>query len=154
MGRMSVNRRSRNASNVAQQARHQIGGFSSSRHRSIELFKLCQCYSTRQLIHAVIQSQKIMVRLFISIAPCFVDEQETTTSQRFVIGDNDATFPSRDVLTLLQTKASQVAEGTNGLALIRRTKRLSTVFNNAQTCLLYTSPSPRDKRQSRMPSSA
>ena len=30
-------------------------------------------------------------------------------------------------------------------------------YNNdteAQTCLLYTSPSPRDKRQSRMPSSA
>ena len=25
---------------------------------------------------------------------------------------------------------------------------------NADTCLLYTSPSPRDKRQSRMPSSA
>ena len=25
---------------------------------------------------------------------------------------------------------------------------------NAETCLLYTSPSPRDKRQSRMPSSA
>ena len=26
--------------------------------------------------------------------------------------------------------------------------------NTAETCLLYTSPSPRDKRQSRMPSSA
>ena len=26
--------------------------------------------------------------------------------------------------------------------------------NNNKTCLLYTSPSPRDKRQSRMPSSA
>ena len=26
--------------------------------------------------------------------------------------------------------------------------------NGLQTCLLYTSPSPRDKRQSRMPSSA
>ena len=26
--------------------------------------------------------------------------------------------------------------------------------NNASNCLLYTSPSPRDKRQSRMPSSA
>ena len=25
---------------------------------------------------------------------------------------------------------------------------------NVRTCLLYTSPSPRDKRQSRMPSSA
>ena len=27
-------------------------------------------------------------------------------------------------------------------------------FNDYQVCLLYTSPSPRDKRQSRMPSSA
>ena len=27
-------------------------------------------------------------------------------------------------------------------------------FGVMQTCLLYTSPSPRDKRQSRMPSSA
>ena len=27
-------------------------------------------------------------------------------------------------------------------------------FNVSQVCLLYTSPSPRDKRQSRMPSSA
>ena len=27
-------------------------------------------------------------------------------------------------------------------------------FEDARTCLLYTSPSPRDKRQSRMPSSA
>ena len=29
-----------------------------------------------------------------------------------------------------------------------------TNFSNANRCLLYTSPSPRDKRQSRMPSSA
>ena len=28
------------------------------------------------------------------------------------------------------------------------------LFGLAMTCLLYTSPSPRDKRQSRMPSSA
>ena len=28
------------------------------------------------------------------------------------------------------------------------------IESNANTCLLYTSPSPRDKRQSRMPSSA
>ena len=27
-------------------------------------------------------------------------------------------------------------------------------FSNGESCLLYTSPSPRDKRQSRMPSSA
>ena len=29
-----------------------------------------------------------------------------------------------------------------------------TLLLNARACLLYTSPSPRDKRQSRMPSSA
>ena len=28
------------------------------------------------------------------------------------------------------------------------------ILNDIRTCLLYTSPSPRDKRQSRMPSSA
>ena len=31
---------------------------------------------------------------------------------------------------------------------------VSTSVPNAKRCLLYTSPSPRDKRQSRMPSSA
>ena len=31
---------------------------------------------------------------------------------------------------------------------------ISEVFEDYITCLLYTSPSPRDKRQSRMPSSA
>ena len=29
-----------------------------------------------------------------------------------------------------------------------------SVYENTRSCLLYTSPSPRDKRQSRMPSSA
>ena len=31
---------------------------------------------------------------------------------------------------------------------------ITTICDDAGTCLLYTSPSPRDKRQSRMPSSA
>ena len=31
---------------------------------------------------------------------------------------------------------------------------ITTILVNVNTCLLYTSPSPRDKRQSRMPSSA
>ena len=34
------------------------------------------------------------------------------------------------------------------------TRRFSQRCTTATTCLLYTSPSPRDKRQSRMPSSA
>ena len=49
------------------------------------------------------------------------------------------------------------------VGLINRDKKLSFKFNgktylgyegDTLACLLYTSPSPRDKRQSRMPSSA
>ena len=39
--------------------------------------------------------------------------------------------------------------GANGVAIL-----LPLTFSMSPTCLLYTSPSPRDKRQSRMPSSA
>ena len=34
------------------------------------------------------------------------------------------------------------------------TKDLDSQINNLKTCLLYTSPSPRDRQKSRMPSSA
>ena len=36
----------------------------------------------------------------------------------------------------------------------KNTALVSNKKNNTKSCLLYTSPSPRDKRQSRMPSSA
>ena len=39
-------------------------------------------------------------------------------------------------------------------ASLSRQEELGGVFDIAYGCLLYTSPSPRDKRQSRMPSSA
>ena len=34
------------------------------------------------------------------------------------------------------------------------TKRLAAIFKLVTDCLLYTSPSPRDRQKSRMPSSA
>ena len=40
------------------------------------------------------------------------------------------------------------------LRRISKEKRQLEIKNKIITCLLYTSPSPRDKRQSRMPSSA
>ena len=48
------------------------------------------------------------------------------------------------VLTSMVTDLGVVSPTASGL--------LS--YYNSNTCLLYTSPSPRDKRQSRMPSSA
>ena len=37
---------------------------------------------------------------------------------------------------------------------VSRVTSMHRTFDKASACLLYTSPSPRDKRQSRMPSSA
>ena len=53
------------------------------------------------------------------------------------LGD-EAPFPEEGRLALLEAWESDLAEAAK----------------NDWSCLLYTSPSPRDKRQSRMPSSA
>ena len=49
------------------------------------------------------------------------------------------------------TVADQVLDGTDSIHSFTITGDLDGFGNG---CLLYTSPSPRDKRQSRMPSSA
>ena len=43
---------------------------------------------------------------------------------------------------------------TDDNAYVRRATAWSLANYDNEICLLYTSPSPRDKRQSRMPSSA
>ena len=53
------------------------------------------------------------------------------------------TFESSSQATLVISSGRKPVSIPNGL-----------VGKNIETCLLYTSPSPRDKRQSRMPSSA
>ena len=52
---------------------------------------------------------------------------------------------------------AQVEKSADAVALYWACLRAGLIYvplNTAYTCLLYTSPSPRDKRQSRMPSSA
>ena len=48
---------------------------------------------------------------------------------------------------LVLTKSLAKNEGPHGITV-------NAISPGSWTCLLYTSPSPRDKRQSRMPSSA
>ena len=58
----------------------------------------------------------------------------------------------------LQMKQCVLASYASSLAAINEMESSLGVIcldiNHYKTCLLYTSPSPRDKRQSRMPSSA
>ena len=76
------------------------------------------------------------------------------------------TVTSEDLLTAYSNENLVVAAGTNGTVIYKTTQSeqwLDVSINSEENinsislnsnCLLYTSPSPRDKRQSRMPSSA
>ena len=60
-----------------------------------------------------------------------------------------------DVLIDPEGRIAEVGEGLKGRETLDvRGKVISSGFVDLNACLLYTSPSPRDKRQSRMPSSA
>ena len=66
-------------------------------------------------------------------------------------------FPDIVVLTETLLSESVEIEGYKSFHSFRTERRsggVSVFVRQCYTCLLYTSPSPRDKRQSRMPSSA
>ena len=63
--------------------------------------------------------------------------------------DHDAEANTRKLLRVMADKDNRKARFRTAIALI-----LSPLQLPQGGCLLYTSPSPRDKRQSRMPSSA
>ena len=56
------------------------------------------------------------------------------------------------LFTLISGKTSQGVMNDLGEEVLPKGKKYTIKMLNS--CLLYTSPSPRDKRQSRMPSSA
>ena len=51
-------------------------------------------------------------------------------------------------------RESLIIDYLENTAEYRQLAELKNTFGHLELCLLYTSPSPRDKRQSRMPSSA
>ena len=68
------------------------------------------------------------------------------TNQVLLTADNDTSNPALLVAMSMVLAKHQIYVPYSKLMYVNRT--------NVRTCLLYTSPSPRDKRQSRMPSSA
>ena len=71
-------------------------------------------------------------------------------------GDTDADASSSLTVTGIRTgqEGGSGTDGTVGSGLAGTYGTLTIAADGTYTCLLYTSPSPRDKRQSRMPSSA
>ena len=70
---------------------------------------------------------------------------------RSVSGQEGMTFHNISEASLIPDVSGQLA-----LKLFQETSDIDTIFiqSNIVTCLLYTSPSPRDVEESRMPSSA
>ena len=65
----------------------------------------------------------------------------------YIYGVYPSNYPN--LTTVLEQAKDHVKE------IIKETKKeIAVIEDPPSTCLLYTSPSPRDKRQSRMPSSA
>ena len=65
--------------------------------------------------------------------------------------------PIARMLTSEQSSAIafiKIEDKTVTIAYQSNADRMYEFTSDSETCLLYTSPSPRDKRQSRMPSSA
>ena len=73
-------------------------------------------------------------------------EQALTTSFDIVFAERDRT--GSDVLTEQYSNNSELVKE------LKKIKPNDVVFAESMDCLLYTSPSPRDNRVSRMPSSA
>ena len=59
--------------------------------------------------------------------------------------------PTRRAVDATETSEEGVAADVCWFLILHL---LREIYARIRTCLLYTSPSPRDKRQSRMPSSA
>ena len=79
------------------------------------------------------------------------DEEEETLSADSLFSMNDEPSASTN---MSQEPSASVSNVSEPLPVASSQQTTPTLSNEVITCLLYTSPSPRDKRQSRMPSSA
>ena len=84
----------------------------------------------------------------------FTGDPTLSEANRFITFNID--FDDDIPATLIIPRISQ---DTSGVSIRIHNARIiwtagAAVFNQQDTCLLYTSPSPRDRQKSRMPSSA
>ena len=85
------------------------------------------------------------------LEPILLENSEVDLSER-IEAREQALFEIRGEIRELL--ASDNASATDRLAAIEAIKELERQLEDTLGCLLYTSPSPRDRTRSRMPSSA
>ena len=87
-----------------------------------------------------------------TLDPAFIDTSPADRKDGILVGELSAGGGNEKMLIKL---AKEIAGGQhdkiNSLLIVHKGK---LVFESYYSCLLYTSPSPRDRQKSRMPSSA
>ena len=86
-------------------------------------------------------------------------EEFDTVLESYQIGDEDSTiknqtFSSQESGTSFMSPKGHLWKTRSIFVIFLATEEFDTVLESCKICLLYTSPSPRDQRGSRMPSSA
>ena len=90
-----------------------------------------------------------------------MDRFETLEQSKLAVSQAEAALEAsrQDLIVRVATAYFDILSAQDTLAAVRAQKRaialqLESAKRNFQVCLLYTSPSPRDRTRSRMPSSA
>ena len=96
--------------------------------------------------------QIIFFSLFFGISLLFIPESKSAPVMQFVDGAMEVFLKMIDIV--MQTAPFFVFALLAGVISKMAGDDVGKVVEIFKGCLLYTSPSPRDKRQSRMPSSA
>ena len=91
-------------------------------------------------------------------------KDHTTTNTSWILSFTATVAGSNVTITANATQTANMSSGlyvydveytqSDEITKERIVEGMITILPESTTCLLYTSPSPRDKRQSRMPSSA
>ena len=91
-----------------------------------------------------------------NIVPWQLVSQQTGSKIHAVPVDKDGNFDIKDMEKLInkKTKIISVPHVSNVLGTVFPVKEIAKLAHEVNACLLYTSPSPRDQRGSRMPGSA
>ena len=89
---------------------------------------------------------------------CYIDAEYTTIAGNLITNNGDGLIAIGQVQNPASSTDTNILIGNDINAINMNSGNNigigQSVFSNVQSCLLYTSPSPRDRTRSRMPSSA
>ena len=108
-----------------------------ARRESTTPWSLSSCASgdgALEFAHPVVERVEVVIGLVVAIAPCLVDEEEAVASMLRVVGDDQASLPSGNVLSLLHRKATDVSDRPDLATLVFCEESLGAVFDHMRSC--------------------